>query len=300
MSKHVLKRALISAVDTLGSYTFFSSHRAVRSVVFDTYAKRQALVLCTSNEEHFIVHSNDRAIGAELYRQGAYDFEKMDAAMAALREVRPDAAPKAIVDVGANIGVICIPALLRGYFEHAVAIEPDPNNARLLRANVSLNGLDKRIDVIEAAAGSTEGQTLELELCTHNFGDHRIRISSDDGALDEAGRKVVNVPSSTIDALCSNLLDEDVLLWMDTQGFEGFVLQGSRKFLDRRVPLVLEFWPYGMKRSGAFKPLVDNLAHYSQFRVLANNTAFRPITELPALYDEVSEHYGSYTDILVV
>src|SRR5262245_2250230 len=39
-----------------------------------------------------------------------------------------------LVDVGANIGTTTIPAVTTCGFEAAVAIEPDPDNARLLRA----------------------------------------------------------------------------------------------------------------------------------------------------------------------
>ena len=48
-----------------------------------------------------------------------------------------------LLDVGANIGTIGILGILNGYFEKCIAFEPEPNNFKLLRLNVLLNGLDE-------------------------------------------------------------------------------------------------------------------------------------------------------------
>ena len=36
---------------------------------------------------------------------------------------------------------------------------------------------------------------------------------------------------------------------MDTQGYEGYILSGALRLIDASVPIVTEFWPYGLKRS---------------------------------------------------
>lgn len=36
---------------------------------------------------------------------------------------------------------------------------------------------------------------------------------------------------------------------MDTQGFEGHILSGAVSLIKAQVPIVTEFWPYGLKRS---------------------------------------------------
>ena len=61
---------------------------------------------------------------------------------------------RSFVDVGANIGTTTIPALLSHGFETAVAIEPEPENVRVLRMNVLLNDLEDRVD--GAARGRLE------------------------------------------------------------------------------------------------------------------------------------------------
>src|SRR4051794_12767372 len=49
------------------------------------------------------------------------------------------------VDVGAHVGTTAITAVRRFGFEAAVAFEPEQSNFRLLRANLSVNGLEERI-----------------------------------------------------------------------------------------------------------------------------------------------------------
>lgn len=51
---------------------------------------------------------------------------------------------KVFVDVGANIGIQTIYALLFGGFGKAVCFEPSPTNAMLLRANLAMNRLCDR------------------------------------------------------------------------------------------------------------------------------------------------------------
>ena len=81
---------------------------------------------------------------------------------------------------------------------------------------------------------------------------------------------------------------------------QGFVLRGSTSLLARKIPLVLEFWPYGMKRAGSFSALTESLAGYSQFLDLESSAGrLRPIAELELLYRELGEEQA-FTDILVI
>jgi hypothetical protein len=85
---------------------------------------------------------------------------------------------------------------------------------------------------------------------------------------------------------------------MDTQGYEGFVLRGAAAFLASRPPLVLEFWPYGMNRSGSYPLLREALKPYSTFIDLDAPSVRRPISELDALREEIGPD-GAWRDILL-
>ncbi|RPJ80913.1 MAG: hypothetical protein EHM18_17695, partial [Acidobacteria bacterium] len=45
-------------------------------------------------------------------------------------------------------------------------------------------------------------------------------------------------------------LEETGLVWVDIQGHEGHFLRGAQSLLRRGVPIVTEFWPYAIERSG--------------------------------------------------
>lgn len=298
--KALLRSALYHGARFVAARTIFSRNRRIRSVGFEVISDHQELIACTSEQrEAFVVRARDEWIGRGLFVAGEFDFDKFVCALDVLAQHRAGAFPKVLIDVGANIGSICIPAVFRGYFERAVAIEPDPKNSRLLRANVALNGLDAQIRVVEAAAGSSEGELLELELSESNFGDHRIRVSNANGSVNEASREVIKVPSSTLDSICREEQSSDVLIWMDVQGFEGTVLLGGRAFLSRGAPMVLEFCPYLIERAGSLQALILCLANYRGFVDLRYPEQVRPIEELNDLLEEFREEHA-FTDILVL
>jgi FkbM family methyltransferase len=62
-----------------------------------------------------------------------------------------------ILDVGAHHGVYTVAMLRRYPSARIIAIEPDPVGAGMLRHNVALNGLESRVEVVEAAIGTRDG-----------------------------------------------------------------------------------------------------------------------------------------------
>jgi hypothetical protein len=45
------------------------------------------------------------------------------------------------------------------------------------------------------------------------------------------------------------------LVWMDAQGHEGHILDGAKRIVDLGIPIVTEYWPYGLRRVGALDRL---------------------------------------------
>ena len=162
---------------------------------------------------------------------------------------------KLLIDIGANIGTICIPAIKRGYFESAVAIEPDPLNYKLLTTNILLNDLQASVSPRNTALGNQANKVLRFELSEENHGDHRVRVTDEtgDAGYDEGNRKIIDVLSTTLDSLFQEQKLDVGMIWMDTQGYEGFILEGGSRVLNAGLPLVTEFWPYGMDRANCFE-----------------------------------------------
>ena len=77
---------------------------------------------------------------------------------------------------------------------------------------------------------------------------------------------------------------------MDTQGYEGCVLAGARRWLDAGTPLVMEFDPYLMKRVNSFGLMKAAIANYVGFHDLWRNpNRFRPTSDLDDLYAELDK-----------
>jgi FkbM family methyltransferase len=276
----------------------FLNSRVVRMLIFDS-APNNTFLISSASKEFFVVSSQDKSIGRNVFIGGEYDFDKVGKALDILGANRPSLL---LVDVGANVGTICIPAVKRGFFEKAIAIEPEPFNFGILVSNVHLNNLADKITTYNLALGSHDSKELSFELSDTNYGDHRIKVSDDVGVFDEDRRKIVKVSSDTFDKVVGEIDPTGALIWMDTQGYEGYILAGATKALMRHTPLVIEFWPYGMVRSGSYLLLKESIlnAGYKSFYNLDAGAFPIPMSpeSLDNLYKQIGDK-GSFTDLLI-
>jgi FkbM family methyltransferase len=284
-------------------YPLASKNRMIRECVFNAaHASKKIDLFCIQNAtENLIISCKDSVISRGLFSEGEFDFNKFVVANELLKrhQIIKDKIDL-LVDVGANIGSICIPSIMRGYVKRAMAIEPDPRNCRILRANVALNALDVAIDVHEVAVGATDNQRLELELSERNWGDHRISVSDADERRGESARERISIKSTTLDSLIDPLDGEIILMWMDTQGYEGHVLKGARQSIVKsRIPMVVEFWPYGMIRTGGYELLKASISEYSGFYDLESPNGLQPFSKLDELFAKLHAK-ESFTDLLVI
>lgn len=202
-------------------------------------APKDILVLTPNNEvpEQYIVSTNDQFIGHNLYVKGHFDFEKFEQA---LQIIGKTFKPQLLIDIGANIGTICIPAIKRNIFPKAIAIEPEPFNFKLLRLNTILNSVDRQIDVYNVALSDIENEELEFGYSNDNYGDHRLRKNK----KQDSDRDFIKIKTQTLEKFIDLNKIDSTLIWMDTQGFEAFILKGISSILQSHKPyLVIEFDP---------------------------------------------------------
>ena len=84
------------------------------------------------------------------------------------------------VDVGANIGYFSVlAASLVGEQGAVFSFEPDPNNYRLLCANMALNAFDGNSVTVEAALSDLAGEG-RLFLSEDNLGDHQVYVGDEE------------------------------------------------------------------------------------------------------------------------
>ena len=153
-------------------------------------------------------------------------------------------APDAIVvDAGANIGLITLPAARRvGDTGHIIAVEPTPELVGLLRRSMALNDLEGRVVVHDCAAGEHAGR--------HGFNVAPARGHSSLLALDVVSERIEVdvrplddlVPAGTAVALVK----------LDVEGFELPAWRGMRRIIAEspELAVIVEFGPLHLARAG--------------------------------------------------
>jgi FkbM family methyltransferase len=253
------------------------------------------------------VDSKDWLIGKRLYVQRGYEAAEMQRIMALLREEGYVAGTGdgVLIDVGANIGMTCIALLKHRYFRRAIAFEPAPSSYRLLVHNVRQNGLSDRIVHFQCALSCSDEKS-ELELSTDNSGNHRLRRTTRPGVFGEEHRRTVSVEVRTLDQVFANdpaLSKENIsLIWLDVEGHEGPFFLGAREVVKVGIPVVAEFWPYSILRSGMSREdycrVLSDL--FTAFYVLAGEQfEKRPISEIDLLFDVYSRPKQMCQTVLV-
>jgi FkbM family methyltransferase len=183
------------------------------------------------------------------------EFRVLDRAVAVLRAADRLPPSPTIVDVGAHIGTTTITALALHGFARALAIEPDPENIKLLRANIALNGLDERVTVLPAAASDSPGRRPFVP-GSRVEGAYRWMKGK---LSDESSPNALLVETITLDGLAADGLVNPAttgLLWLDCQKHEERVLQASSTFVEHSVPIVFALRPRLITESS---PLVVQL-----------------------------------------
>lgn len=268
----------------------------------------------------YYVSTNDQGIGRDTYIEGSYDGDVMARALHLAEEAvgrRPLLADRTFVDVGASIGTSSIPALLRYGAARAVAFEPVPSTYELLQANLAANGLLDRA-VAHPIALSDHNGTGEMELAPGDSGDNRVRVGSGPEPQDPAPRRrqaVFNDDESTRSTIPIRLarfddvaaeLGIDVehvgLFWVDAQGHEAHVLDGARSVIERGIPVLIEYWPYGLRRADGLDRLHTLIAESFDLVLDVRATDGAPDVDPSALASFAERFPGrhDFTDLLLV
>jgi len=203
----------------------------------------------------FYFYTKDQFISKQLYLFKSYGYQELEKAYSLLKDHGFLGNGKCkIIDIGANIGTVCISALKKNFFEEALAIEPVPDNTFLLKKNSLANNLSSKIKFYPYAISNRRGK-LTMKLSNDNYGDHRVLSGTDNKPVKNNGNSFdyVDVPVLSFDELVlkENLdLNNVGLIWMDTQGHDYFVLRGMEKTLSFKIPIVFEFYPSGIRQEG--------------------------------------------------
>jgi FkbM family methyltransferase len=289
--------------------------REERLAYFDEADQYTDYLATSAGGSLFLVKTEDKHIARSLFaKQGRGELAVLGRAVAALEGLLgPDAVRhRAFVDVGANIGTTTIPAVLAHGFGSAVAIEPEPENLRVLRLNTLLNDLEDRITVLPVAASNSIGES-ELVVNRTRGGKHWIATDPSKLRRTRPHTAILKVETVTLDHLVeTGVIDAQGtgLLWMDAEAHEGHILEGASSLLARGTPLVLEWNPVILDRVGDRDKLQRAVAeNYTHFAGMGRNPdpdgpAFplQALDQLPAYAERFldPDTPTTKTDILVL
>jgi FkbM family methyltransferase len=147
-----------------------------------------------------------------------------------------------VIDIGARVGYLTIlAAQWIGPTGRVLAVEPAPENFKLLEANVTRRGA-RNVSLTQAAAWCQRGE-LELWLSQTNSGDDR-------GFEHEGAGEVVRVAAVPVDDLLGDYAHVDLVL-LDTHGSERTAIEGMTHTIARfRPQLQAKFWPDAVRSVG--------------------------------------------------
>lgn len=303
--KHHLRQAVKVAINYQGKRDY-----TLRQEIFDLVRPFAPAIARERDGIWYFVSTQDCGVSRVVFGQGSYEQDVMSHTFR-LAEKHVGRSPlleaRTFVDIGANIGTSTIPALKTFGAARAVSIEPNPDNYRFLRCNLIANDIEDRVQTIQAAVSDRTGSGT-MEWAQGHWGDHRIRTQSGlpDGSTRESTRPTVAVRLTCFDDVARGLpidLGEVGIVWMDVQGHEGHVLAGARSLIDSDVPVAIEYWPYGLRRSDGLDMLHDLIAaNYRKVIDVRSSMAGVP-AEIPiAEVSKLAERYGgeTYTDLLLL
>lgn len=163
------------------------------------------------------------------------------------------AAGGTFLDVGASTGATALPCAAQfGGALRVIAYEPASEARRLLAATITRNGLTG-VEVRPAAVSDTPGEAIFRELPADETGATPWQPESSSlvgGQMPEAGSGDVMVPVVTLDEEMQRAggFPGPVVVKIDVEGFEAFVLRGATALIQRyRPPFAIDIHadPFG-------------------------------------------------------
>lgn len=209
----------------------------------------------------------------EVCRQGIYEREVVRVVTALVRE------KTLVFDVGANLGLMAIPALHACSSCRVVSFEPSPSSVPYLKKTITGSIYADRWTLRETALGSEPGE-------------REFSVGSPSNALFEGFRSNSRIPDARNIKVPVNTLDEEwtrlgkpsvSLVKIDVEGAEEGVLAGASELLGHCYPCVVIEWyePY-LREFGTQPSYLFNLAGHFGFRLfgVSNGVSIEDLSAL--------------------
>ncbi len=228
----------LNAILALGLVCFFGAHFLNRPDKITRYI--EYLRAGSVEAEGFTVHldPDDETITKVILERGVWE-------PGTTKVIRDLLKPGDVfIDVGANIGwFTLIASRAVGDDGRVIAFEPAPGSHAIMQDNIRRNAC-QNVTLEQKALSDTRG-TLQLHLHKTNGGAHST-------ALSEERAESIDVDALPLDEYWKETGGEIALVKIDTEGAEGFILEGMRSILEnqQRMAVIIEYHPLLFRKAG--------------------------------------------------
>lgn len=178
--------------------------------------------------------------------------------------------PKSVIDVGANVGQFAVAAAKLFPDALIYSFEPQPECVEQLKRNVRSLG---SISVYPLALGNVEGEIM-FQLNSHSHSSSFLPLAEAHRTAFPEAQELQRIPvrvSRLDDVLQAVDLPSPVMLKLDVQGYEPWVLEGGAQTLKRVDYVILE---------ASLKPMYEGECLFEEILVRMRGYGFfflRPI-----------------------
>ena len=240
---------------------------AYRLLIFHIARRLNYYMSCTTSDGlHYVATSKDNTILGTMYLNQKNWAEKSMRLFRMLTDkfYGIDDSNGLFLDLGANIGTTGI-YFLKKFVPNLklLAFEPDPENYKLLRANLILNDLYENAIVENYGLGDTETE-MTMYRAPLNPGSNSLVVD------DRQEKELVKIIPLDKYFEENKLNAKDIkYIWIDTEGFEPQVLLGAKNILtENPAPVFMEFNPDLYKKYGYYEKMMQFLSEFYTHYVL--------------------------------
>ena len=179
------------------------------------------------------LHKDDTGISLDLARNG---IREAIPSLVLLREIKPD---MVYYDLGANIGYYALLAavIISKGKGKVIAIEPEPNNFRILQLNIQANNYDSYVKAHQCAISNRTG-TANMVVTSKSNAHYLTNNSS-------SNHNTIEVPCFSLPDFIEQQEDKAIdFLRMDIEGSEYLILPTIYKLMETGInAMFIEFHP---------------------------------------------------------
>ena len=283
MKFYRIVESLIKKIYQIPNYTKNKKLKiAFRSAIYNTSLKNN-LIFSEYNKINYVLKNNEY-ISKSIFINGEFDFGLLKKGLGFLRKKKL----KYLINVGSHVGTTLIPAIKYKLFDHCIAFEPSIDNYRLLKANININKIEKKVTLFNFGL-SKKIYNGYLKKNPNDSGDNRVV---------KLKKGTEKIKLNILDNFTSKINKKNSIILIDAQGHEPEIFLGAKKTLKKKVPLIFELMP-NLINENQLKIIFNAILHYKKLIDLKEEK----IMELNKTnFYKIYQHYLKnkfYTDLMI-